>query len=162
MPHSGCLCVGKGGMSHLPMKKDKCVSETFVLVLILMVFTQVKTTLFFFVFKGLTHKAPACIFTSMLRIHSIEQCTVTVFVSFFSSSSGVLNPHLFHCPQKGFFHYFGSFHRTEVVRLYFFIRCKRENSRSQITSDVRSGFKTILPRHLGWQTSVIGSNYLIT
>ena len=51
-------------------------------------------------------------------------------------------------------------HRTEVIKLYFFIHCKQENS--QIISDVRLGFETILPRHVGWQTSVIGSNCLIT
>ena len=54
------------------------------------------------------------------------------------------------CTASGFFNYFGSFHWTEVVRLYFFIRCKRENSSSQIISDVQSGFETILPRHVGW------------
>ena len=44
----------------------------------------------------------------------------------------------------------------------FLICCKRENSSSQIISDVRSGLETILPRHMGWQTSIIGSNCLIT
>ena len=59
-------------------------------------------------------------------------------------------PHLFHCPQKGDFNYFGSFHRTEVVRLYFFFRRKRENSSSQIILDVRSGFETSFPRQVEW------------
>ena len=61
------------------------------------------------------------------------------------SSTGVPNPHLFDCPQRGFFNYFGSFCRTEVVRPYFFIRCKRKNSRSQKPLDIWSGFKPYSP-----------------
>ena len=65
----------------------------------------------------------------------------------------VPNPLLFDCHQKGFFNVFGSFCRTEVVKLYFFIRCKRENSISQKTIKTLVGFKDTIP-----QASVVTNN----